>query len=313
MMKILIYGAGVQGTYLAHALASNKNNEVTLLARGKTAENLSENGVIIRHYFQRKTTVDKIRIITNLEPNDEYNLIFVTMQYTHFPHVLDTLAKNVSPNIILVGNNLTAHDMQDYLQQNSLVAKNIGFGFQTTGGIRESKQTVCIRFGKGQMLIGSLNGDFPFRSLLDKAFHATPYKWVHEQQMDDWLKSHAVTVIAFGYVNFIHDNDFKKIARDKKLLKHMIEAVNEGFTALEHAGYPPIPAAQAKLVKQHKLFAYLFFKTYYHLPMAKFVDSSLAEVSDLFEIFAKDFLRADSTGYFHDLVNLSLDSNKSRK
>lgn len=33
-MKILIYGAGVQGQFLAHAL-NTKDNDITMFARGK--------------------------------------------------------------------------------------------------------------------------------------------------------------------------------------------------------------------------------------------------------------------------------------
>ena len=37
-MRILVYGAGVQGCQLAHSLAQNKKNVVTLLARGEWKE-----------------------------------------------------------------------------------------------------------------------------------------------------------------------------------------------------------------------------------------------------------------------------------
>ena len=39
-MRILVYGAGVQGCQLAHSLAQNKKNVVTLLARGEWKEGL---------------------------------------------------------------------------------------------------------------------------------------------------------------------------------------------------------------------------------------------------------------------------------
>jgi ketopantoate reductase len=60
-MKILVYGAGVLGSYLAHALLRG-GNDVTLLARGKRMRELQESGLVIRHYLQCRTTVDKIRL-----------------------------------------------------------------------------------------------------------------------------------------------------------------------------------------------------------------------------------------------------------
>ena len=39
-MRILVYGAGVQGCELAHRLLQNKKNVVTMLARGEWKERL---------------------------------------------------------------------------------------------------------------------------------------------------------------------------------------------------------------------------------------------------------------------------------
>ena len=40
-MRILVYGAGVQGCQLAHSLAQNKKNVVTLLARASGRRSLT--------------------------------------------------------------------------------------------------------------------------------------------------------------------------------------------------------------------------------------------------------------------------------
>ena len=48
-MRILVYGAGVQGCQLAHSLAQNKKNVVTLLARGEWKAVIDQKGLTIRH------------------------------------------------------------------------------------------------------------------------------------------------------------------------------------------------------------------------------------------------------------------------
>ena len=58
-MRVLIYGAGVLGCQLAHTLQQTKH-DITLLARGSWKENIDKNGLLIRHYIQRKTSVDRI-------------------------------------------------------------------------------------------------------------------------------------------------------------------------------------------------------------------------------------------------------------
>ena len=74
-MRILVYGAGVLGCELAHVLLQNKKNDVTLLARGEWKERIDQKGLVIRQWAQRKTTVDRVRTIDVLAPEDFYDLV----------------------------------------------------------------------------------------------------------------------------------------------------------------------------------------------------------------------------------------------
>ena len=69
-MRILVYGAGVQGCELAHRLAQNEKNTVTLLARGEWKERIDQKGLTIRHWAQLKTTVDRVPTIETLAPEE---------------------------------------------------------------------------------------------------------------------------------------------------------------------------------------------------------------------------------------------------
>ena len=86
-MRILVYGAGVQGCQLAHSLAQNKKNVVTLLARGEWKEVIDQKGLTIRHMLQRKTTVDRMQTTDVLAPEDVYDLVFVTVQALSLIHI----------------------------------------------------------------------------------------------------------------------------------------------------------------------------------------------------------------------------------
>ena len=66
-MRILVYGAGVLGGNLANNLFRAKKN-VTLLARGKWAEAIRQNGLIVKNQFTPKTTVSRLPVITELKP-----------------------------------------------------------------------------------------------------------------------------------------------------------------------------------------------------------------------------------------------------
>lgn len=54
-MRLLIIGAGVLGSNLAHSI--RKGNDVTILARNKTYENLKNNGLIIKHKLGKKLLI----------------------------------------------------------------------------------------------------------------------------------------------------------------------------------------------------------------------------------------------------------------
>jgi 2-dehydropantoate 2-reductase len=81
-MKILVYGAGVLGSYLAHVLL-RCGNDVTLLARGKRLQELKENGLVIRHYMQLRTTVDKVKLTEHFDKNDAYDYCFCSCTRSH--------------------------------------------------------------------------------------------------------------------------------------------------------------------------------------------------------------------------------------
>lgn len=283
-MRVLVYGAGVIGSYLTHVLERG-GNDVTILARGKRAEELEKEGLVIRHYFQRKTTVDRIRVIRTLDTDDNYDLIFVVMKYTDFSAVLPILANNKSRNIVIIGNNTNAHDMQNYLNEHSDIPKNIAFGFQTSAGSRENGRIVCIRGGGGQMVLGGLEGPIPFKADLDQVFSKTKYKLVYHEYIDAWLKNHIMPIIALNFVTVIHERQMKKIARDDKLLRQMIAAMDEGFRVLEALGYPLTPAAQASLIRKRPALMRLAMKIYHILPISRLVDGSIGEIVALGRVF----------------------------
>ena len=106
-MRILVYGAGVLGGNLANNLFRAKQ-DVTLLARGKWAETIQKNGLMVKNKFSPKATVSRVPVITELKPEDTYDVIFVVMRCTQLDSILDTLRANGTKNIVFVGNNVRA-------------------------------------------------------------------------------------------------------------------------------------------------------------------------------------------------------------
>ena len=118
-MKVLIIGAGVIGSNLAHSI--KKGNDITILAKNKTYDNLKNNGLIIKHKF-KKSTKDNFNVINKLESNDIYDVIFVVSRFSALDDILPIIEKNQSKNIIFVGNNICAEKYSNIKNKNILFA-----------------------------------------------------------------------------------------------------------------------------------------------------------------------------------------------
>ncbi|MDR0268637.1 2-dehydropantoate 2-reductase N-terminal domain-containing protein [Paenibacillus sp.] len=277
-MKVLVYGAGIIGSYLTHVLLRG-GHDVTILARGKRAEELERNGIVLQHYFQYKTTVDRIYVIRTLEADQEYDLIFVTMKYTDYPSVLPILAGNLSRNIVFVGNNtdIPAMQKQKYIQDHSLMPKNIAFGFQLCAGWRENERMVILR-GKVKMMLGGAVGQVSFKPLLDQVFSKTKFKLAYHNDIDAWLKCHIIPILMLSSGGLAKNGRMNEVAKDKKLLRQMITAMDEGFSVLEALGYTITPANQVRLIRRHKRILHYMLKMYHLLPIAKMMQNSFGEM-----------------------------------
>ncbi|MET1175218.1 ketopantoate reductase family protein [Paenibacillus amylolyticus] len=283
-MKILVYGAGVLGSQLAQVLVRG-GNEVTILARGKRAEELEKDGIVIRHIFQFKTTVDQVRVARTLEVDDQYDLIFVVMKYNDFPSVLPVLADNQSSNIVIVGNNADARSMQNFLEENSRAPKKVAFGFHVSAGKREKDRMLSVGGGNGQMVIGSLDGEIGFKPLLDQAFQHVKYKLNVLSDIDAWLKSHIIPILMLNAVSFNEERELIKLDGNRKQIQHMIEAMDEGISVLEAMGISVTPEIQGRLIRKHKRTLYLLLKIYSLLPVHKLVAGSFGEIEALSNAF----------------------------
>lgn len=257
-MRILVYGTGVLGSYLAHVLIRG-GNEVTVLARGQRLKELKEHGLVIRHYIQRRTTVDPVDVIDILKPEDIYDLIFVVMQYTHLHAVLPVLAENQSSKIIFVGNNADGGSIQKYILSNSPVYKEVAFGFQSTGGRIEGSQVICVRMG-GHMELGGLDSDLSWRSSIDEAFTNTKYKLTYYNNMDAWHKSHIAMIMPLCYATYACEGDLHRVSGDKKLLNQIMDAMDEGYKVLETLDYRILPPNEADFVRKKRRLFYLMLK-----------------------------------------------------
>lgn len=238
-MKILIYGAGVQGCELAHAL-NQKEHEITLLARGKWKENIDRNGLTIRHYVQMKTTRERIRTIDKLKTEDEYDVMFVLVQYSQLDEIYPIIARNKTQKIVFVGNNADAKQTEKILQKRSVSKKEVAFAFQSCGGRRENGQIISI-YMRMKMTLGGAEGPLrdEFKAMIQNLFENTDAQIEFEDYMDAWLKCHLAFILPICYLCYNVDGQLTRAS--KRQCKEVIDAAGEGYNVLKKCGVPIRP------------------------------------------------------------------------
>ena len=252
-MKILVFGAGVLGCNLARDLFRG-GQDVTLLARGQWAEEIAQNGLRIKDIFSPRTSVSPVPVVTELAPEDRYDVIFVAARYTQLASVLDLLRANESKNIVFWGNNVRAVQTAA-----SLPGKNVLFAFASSAGHRESSRVVSVDLRK--ITIGQLRDAPSNRQLIDQIFSGTKVKVTYEPNMGDYLLCHAAFVLPVAFACYRTDGDLKKLKKDNAYLHRLIDANIEGYRAIRDAGHQILPEGDTEFEgPAYRKTCFRFFK-----------------------------------------------------
>lgn len=302
-MKVLVYGAGVVGSYLCHVLCEN-GNDVTLLARGKRKEKLQAEGLVLHHYFGGAVTTDH-PVITESIGDEHYDVIFAVMQYKQMQNILDPLAYANADVIVCVGNNMHAKYMEKTILERSDKPKEVLFGFQAVGGERTDDYLLSVSFGAGSMTIGPAKAsDSPTDALKEKMealFSKTEYELKWMPDMDSWYKCHLAFVLPGAYLSYQMNCNLYHVKM--KQIALMLDACSEAYTALEELGYTILPEGTKEYYHKGfkrtfsmipKLFVMSKTKTG-ELLMTNHCKHAVSEMENLSEDFSKMLGKKEET------------------
>lgn len=232
-MRILIIGAGVLGSNLAHSI--KKGNDVTILARNKTYENLKNNGLIIKHKLGKKS-VDHFNVIDKLEENDIYDVIFVVSRFSSLDSIVKIIENNKSKNIVFVGNNMNAEKYMNIKDKNILFAFFMSAGKKYDGYIN----SICLN----KIEIGRTDGKDISNEFIKYIFKETKIKVTIENKMNDYLKTHACAVLPLVFASYKVDGNLKLLKKDKEYSLLIMDAIIEGYDVLKKLGYEILPKGE---------------------------------------------------------------------
>ncbi len=239
-MRILVYGAGVQGSLYAARLAE-AGYDVTLLARTNRLAELRANAIMLEDIQTGLTSTTVVPIVEQLNPDDEFNFVLVPVRREQISSVLPALASARRVQAFCF--------MHNHAGGSKSLAKAVGggrvlLGFPGAGGVRRNNGVV--RYGliaQQPTTIGEVDGQItPRLTRLANALRAAGFRTVLNRHMDAWLTAHSVLVTALSGVLYRHEGDPAKVAAASEDVALFVRAVREGFGALVLNGRARPPA-----------------------------------------------------------------------
>lgn len=239
-MKILVFGAGVLGSLYAAKLQQS-GQDVTILARGERLRQIRENGILLREEGSAEISATPVRVIDHLEADAYYDWILVIVRRNQLEGALEALRANTTcPNVLFMHNNAGGWAAQ----VDALGSRRVLLGFPGAGGGREGNVvTYVISPRQGQpTTVGELDGRITMRlHEICAAFEGAGFPAAISQNMDAWLKTHAVLVSPMANAVYMAGGSTHRLAETRDGLVLLVRAVKEGLAALAALGIPITP------------------------------------------------------------------------
>lgn len=232
-MRILVYGAGVEGSLYAARLRKS-GNEVTVLARGRRLEDIRTGGLVLEDEPTGRKTITRVDVIDVLLPDDPYDLVLVPVRREQLSTALPSLAcSHATPNVLFFGNNAGGPDELT----EALGRDRVLLGFPGASGALHENTVRYFLIRQQQTIIGELGGAWSSRlaSIAD-TLRAADFQVAISANIDGWLKTHAVFVTAMSAAIYLADGDPRHLARMPDVLHLMVRATKEGFRSLRALG-----------------------------------------------------------------------------
>ncbi|MBA1336215.1 MAG: hypothetical protein HPY66_2459 [Firmicutes bacterium] len=235
-MNVLVYGAGVLGSYLAHELCKG-NHSVAMLARGRRYDDLLEHGLIIQHFKQKNRTVDHIRVVDCLKPDDGYDIIFAVVQKSQLRDVLPVLAQNTATGMIaLIGNNCESEKTFASFMETSLSKPLLLFGFLSCAGHRDGEVVYNWHKDNCTLTIGSFEKQNSYIQVLEKLLSGTSLRLSCKPDINAWLKNHCALITPLCLA-LQYERGAPRSLRSSAALRLAIEAVKQSVQMFKSQGF----------------------------------------------------------------------------
>ena len=232
-MTIVVLGAGVQGTLYGVRLAL-RGHAVTLVARGRRAAELRQQGAVIEHALSGQRQAIRLPVTEELNPDLQADLCLVTVRREQLMDVLPPLqgARGVARAVFMVNHACGSGSLHAALGRERTVLAFPGAAGGIEGGVDRyveiPEQPTVVEDGAAD--VAAMFRDAGFRTAA-------------ERDVDSWLRRHAVFVTAVTGALYESDVDTRRLSSDRSRLGVFVRAVREGWAAMDGLGVAPPPLA----------------------------------------------------------------------
>jgi 2-dehydropantoate 2-reductase len=222
-VKILVVGAGVIGTVYGANLAA-AGDTVSVLAHGARTDDVARNGLRARDASDGRSVTAAVQVAPD-PAADTFDLVLVAVTRDQFSAACAPLTALVgAPTILLLGNSTGRGVVPD------AVRGRVCLGFPGVGGTLVNGSVEYVRIKPQPSALEAVHDP----RLEELAAHLGERGFAVQRvdDMDGWLKYHAVLVACICAALYRCGSDAQRLGRDRRTLRLMCAAVTEGFTSL---------------------------------------------------------------------------------
>jgi len=232
-LKIVIIGAGVQGTVFAVRLAL-AGHHVTLVSRPARATELRHTGATILDAETSRIYTQVLPVLESLPPDFPADICLVTVRREQIKIVLPWLAEAVAiPRVVFLGNHAYCSDnLVATLGRSRTVP-----AFPGVAGYKDGDMIRYVDIPEQHTAVEEGAQDVVF------LFRGAGFRLDEVRDMDAWLQRHAVFITAIVGTLYESECNACLLAQDSEAVRRLIVGVRQGWAAQDRKGVGAAPLA----------------------------------------------------------------------
>ena len=232
-MKIVILGAGVQGTVFAVRLAL-AGHHVTLVSRAARATELRHTGATIQEAETSRIYTKLLPVLESLPRDFSADFCLVTVRREQIEAVLPGLVEAVAiRRIVFLGNHAYGSDNLLAIPGRSRTV----LAFPGIAGYKDGDMIRYVDIPQQHTAVEERAQD------VASLFRGAGFRLDKVRDMDGWLKRHAVFITAIAGALYESECDTHLLAQNSQAVRRLIVGVREGWAAQDRKGVGAAPLA----------------------------------------------------------------------